>query len=479
LVTIRWLSFLALVLCPVFSAAEDFKFTRLGLRDCIEIAMRNNVDIRNAEENLRIVRSNFRVAEADFVPTMELSGKRDYGGLRAYESPRTDDRLEWALSQKIFTGGRFSLSGRLDRKRDTGIGTEDYASNVQLEFRQPLLSGGGLWAPTVQVRQMRNLLTKEQMSFKLTEQRLLLNVVSGYYRIKKAELIVKVQERALEQSRDFLRAATIRFKLEKVAEIDTLQARLRAAQSENRLILAQESLESVKEDFAVLLGLEAGQEIRLSEEVDTDSLRVTPVSLDSEEAIRTALEHRLELRQLRLDLENSRLSLISAGDARERTFDFVTSYQMSDTGDSFQSATEWMDPAWGMGFEFRMPLWNIPKREAYKRALIGHRKLRNVFANQRQQIIKEVRQAVRSVETSQYALKVLAQSWALAKETYQLRSLSYDQGLITSTEFLFAQQELTSTETSYFSALMDYEVTLVHLDKTLGVLRMERIVGAK
>jgi len=467
------------MLCPVFSTAEDFDLTHLSLRGCIEIAMRSNVDIRNAEENLRIAQSNFRVAEGDFVPAMELSGKRNYGGLRAYESPRTDDRLEWALSQRIFTGGRFALSGRLDRKVDAGIGTEDYASNVQLEFRQPFLSGGGLWAPTVQIRQMRNLLTKERMSFKLTEQRLMLNVVSGYYRIKKMGLIVKVQERALEQSRDFLRAATIRFKLEKVAEIDTLQARLRVAQSENRLILAQESLESAEEDFAVLLGLEAGQEIGLVEETGTDSLQFAPVSLDLEEAIGTALEHRLELKQAQLDLENSRLSLISAGDAKDMTFDFVTSYQMSDTGDSFRSATEWMDPAWAMGFEFRMPLWNIPKREAHKRATIGHRKSRNSFADRRQQIIKEVRQAVRSVEVSQNALKVLAQSWALAKETYQLRSLSYDQGLITSTEFLFAQQDLTSTETSYFSALMDYEVTLVRLDKTLGLLQMERIAGAK
>ena len=467
------------MLCPVFATAEELDPTPLSLRDCIEIAMRSNVDIRNAKENLRIAQSSFRAAEGDFVPTMELSGKRNYGGLRAYESPKTDDRLEWALSQRIFTGGRLALNGRLDRKIDTGIGTEEYTSNVQLEFRQPFLSGGGLWAPTVQVRKMRNLLTRERMSFKLTEQRVMLNVVSGYYRIKKARLIVKVQERALEQARNFLKAATIRFRLEKVAEIDTLQARLRVAQSENRLILAQESLASAKEDFAVLLGLEAGQEIGLAEEIGTDSLQFTPVSLDVEDAIQTALEHRLELKQLQLDLENSRLSLLSAGDAKEMTFDFVTSYQMSDTGDSFRSATEWMDPAWVMGFEFRMPLWNIPKREAYKRATITHRKLRNTWADRQQQIIKEVRQAVRSVEVSQNALKVLAQSWALAKETYQLRSLSYDQGLITSTEFLLAQQDLTSTETSYFSALMDYEVTLVRLDKTLGVLQMDRIAGAK
>jgi hypothetical protein len=63
-----------------------------------------------------------------------------------------------------------------------------------------------------------------------------------------------------------------------------------------------ETLESAEEDFAVLLGLEAGQEIGLTEETSADSLQFAPVSLDLEEAIATALEHRLELKQAQLDL---------------------------------------------------------------------------------------------------------------------------------------------------------------------------------
>jgi outer membrane protein TolC len=454
---------------------EDQALLDVTLSQCIGIARKHNVGIRNAREDLKATQAAFRSAEADFIPMVDLSGRREYRNFDQEDQEKTEDQFGISLSQKIFTGGRFSLNGLLNRREGEIFGAEEYASDVQVEFRQPFLKGGGLWAPMVALRKARHALLRQQMSLKLQEQQLVLNVTSGYYGVLRDILIIKVRERALEGARNSLRRAVVNFRVDRAAEIDTLQARLQVSIAESGLIQSQETLIAAKEDLLLLMGLDADRELRLVGEADVEQIRFVPYTIGVEEAIRMAMEHRLELKQLDLQLEDARLSVIAARDARESQLDLFSTYGMNKTGDSFEAAMELTDPAWTFGFEFQMPLWNVRERQAHKQAVIEYRKWRNRAEEQKREIIQEVREVVRSVQTSQNQLYVLEQGLALARETYELRGISYEKGYSTITDFLRAQEDLTRTEQDYYSALMSYKINLVRLQKAMGTLEMDSI----
>jgi outer membrane protein TolC len=86
-------------------------------------------------------------------------------------------------------------------------------------------------------------------------------------------------------------------------------------------------------------------------------------------------------------------------------------------------------------------------------------------------IVREVRQAIRGIETASKRVEVTRAASKLARTQLEAEQEKFRLGLSTSFRVLEFQRELTDARTSETQALSDYNVELGRLDLRTGKLR--------
>jgi len=469
------------------SAAESIV---LDLEGSIRMALDHNLGYERARESLALSESSLRSARAAFVPRAEVVAGHEHEDDARNDSSNDDSYAGVGVTENFVTGGSVSAGVETHRyeAHDTGVQPygADYVTSAQLSVRQPLLRGGFVTVATAPlVRAQRNL-TIDQMSLDLEAQQLVVDVYSGYYQLVKAELIKGVRDIELEIAERSLRDARVRKGLGDVAGIDIYQAQLRVSQAQDALASQTATVESVRDSFRVLLHLDQDTEIVLDEDTQITTEEIEeiasgagaaslieefePRETDIESAIAMALERRHELKQVRLQLENSELSEVVARDEKGPTLDLVATFNLYDTGSDYADSLGLRSPRSLLGVEFSYPIGNISEHEAYARARISRRLNEINEAQLRESIVRDVRSRLRQVQLTERRVHLLIEALEVAARTYNGRKILYDAGEVDFRLFSDAQKDLIDQLIHFFSVLMDYKTELVRLDKATGQL---------
>jgi outer membrane protein TolC len=487
---------------PTMPLSATEQVMELTLEDAIRLALQNNLDIERERFSPLIERREVEKARADFDPVIgveaEISqnktlpetriinvnpdtGTQEISILRRFSK---DGEITPLLKQKIITGGNYEIRFINTRQNiaPTASGItqtiEDprYESSLELTFTQPLLKDFGITVNKANIRQA-------QKSKEIAEQQVLQTILDTVLEVQESywDLVFRIQD--LEAKResqklaeDFLEENKVRVELGTLAPIELVQAETQVKTRERDVIVAEEDVGNAEDRLKNVLNIPETMgtwNIRIHL---TDSPSFVPAStIFLEEKVTQALKSRPDFLQLQLRIDSLEIDREVARNQRLPQLDFEAQGRLEAFDGDFPGSASNLDGAegyfWSFGLKFEYPLGNrFARNELQKRNL----ELKQALVDQRnlkRTIVRELRQAIRNIDTTIKRVEVTRAASVLAQTQLEAEQEKFRLGLSTSFVVLDFQEDLTIARSDETRAVSDYNVAIARLDQLTGTLR--------
>jgi len=208
--------------------------------------------------------------------------------------------------------------------------------------------------------------------------------------------------------------------------------------------------------------------------------------------MKTALENRPEYAQSKIDLKNKNIQVEYKKNQLYPTLDLIGSLKLNGIsgdaedvafggsvsrsgfgGDYFKSydrLTSGNYYDWSVGLSLQIPIGNRASNSSYIAAKLDVEKGIKSLKNLEHQISVEVREAVRSIDTNKKRVNTTAVSRRLAEEKLSAEEKKFDVGMSTSFNVVEYQRDLIAAKTREISAIIDYNKSLLNLEKVKGTI---------
>ena len=449
------------------------QYRNLTIRQCAEIAFQNNFDLQNSEKDLQITKSNFREAEAEFIPSLTLGGDTGIGKERKeiigdmQETHSNYQQGSVVVLQKFATGG--SVEADVTSRREK-VQDRSFSNDTSLALTQPLLRRAGLRRGLASLRKSQLSLLSREISNTLTRRDIAMSVIEQYYTILRTKQELRVSLDALDEKLRFLEATRIKFSLDQIPESEISRSEIQYLQERENVVTRRQSYEDQLERLLTLLGLPLEKEVSIEDIIGSlvqmGEVGVPPV----DECIAGAMAGRLELMLSDISIKQQEISRDTARNDLLPDLDLSFQYATNDANSDFdQSYNMRENNAWDANLSLRIPLPNISGREAYKRSQLSLDKSRTDRVSMERDIIREVKQAYRRVKASESSLLILKKTVEQASKSLEQESGRFDAGLSTSNDVRKAQDDLFEAQTRYFTELLNYQINIARLYMAIGL----------
>lgn len=453
----------------------------LSLEECIARALDRNFDLQIQRVTTGQAQEAVTIADAAFDPTLELSASTQTSQQPTVVSSidgvnsaglRNESRdVRAGVSQKLTTGGTVSASASLDRGESNSRNlflNPAYTGDFNLSVRQPLLRGAGSEYARAAFRRAELGVDRANLDLKASVLVVVRNVEAAYYNLVFARQQRDVRKLSLELAQQLLEENRARRQTGVATDLDVLQAEVGVANARRSLLLADQTVRDREDALTALIGqFEFNQSLG---EVSFENTAVPDVSFDrsyklardSQPALASSA---LAIKQLEIDRETAKRNRLpsfdvgaglglnsreaSFGDAATRTFD----------GDGY---------AWQVDLTLRVP-WaqredNARLRLAQSNIVREQTRLQQID----QDLVVDVRAAVRAVETNRESVAISGLATRLSERQYELERARFNAGLSTSRRVLEAQDDLELARVNELQAQVNLRIALADLQRLEG-----------
>ena len=380
-------------------------------------------------------------------------------------------RAALEASRSDVTGARsgrypsVGLMGSVSRY-NSGEGGSTDRRDVGLAVRQTLYQGGRVGAG---VDAAESAFAADNAALAAARSDLILAVRQAWYQAAQAHRLVISSEQGLARSSLNLEYAAAQLSAGLGTRPDVLRARVDVSAAELQLTQSRNALEGARAILNTLMGQSPAQPIALALDVEEEPLGPLP----SWEALRrTALETREELRvaQARTARQEAAVRLARGGFLPTVNADVGVNWGAT----SDLSARE----SWSVGLVFSLPLFEgfatTAEHQAQKALLEASRFDEQVV---RQQVEREVWDALLSEGAAARSLDNARALFAAARENLDAAQESYRQGLSSMIALVDARTAFSDAERILIQAAYDRRIAFAVLDRAIGhdFFREERL----
>lgn len=407
----------------------------LTLERCIELALENSSDMRNARLEFAIQDLRVKNARAQFLPTVSL-------------------------------GSRYGISDRVD----FGFKRANY--DLDITGRYTLWDHGQRGANYLQAKERRSATENRNERIK---QSLIFQIVQAYYDVLKTQELVKVSKEILERSQENTAATKVHVQVGNLIPADIATSQVREANDELSLLSNENALEIASATLPRLMGLKPGAEIIIAEDSDyaqyLDSGEIKVTELAVEEAIELAYENRPEfkelnslLTQLEADMKIAKLGRLPKLDA-----DLNYAVNLDDYLHEREDFNQFR--SWDFTTRLNFPLFDggITKRRIQEVALLLDQ-TREDAKDLERSIALEVRQAYLNLKRAERALDISGTQVRNAESSLEVIRGRFQQELAFLLELLDAQTEYAQALTNQVRSFYDYKIARSALQRAMGTL---------
>jgi len=417
-----------------------------------------------------------------------------------------------SLRKRLSTGGQIELSHSVNytgRNIPTiGSGgsqlfSSAYAGNVQMQFRQPLLAGGGaeytrIAGPVssniqgvtgvqqgVIIARINN--DMELADFDKSVQQLVHDVELLYWQLHTAYQTYATLTEAKERAY----SAWDRIESQRLAETGEgasieLDLRDNYFDLKGRATLARDNIYSVEARLRLLIGLSVndGTVIR-----PADSPITADFIPDWGTSLADALVNRPEIRRQKWSIKSTDLQLRAAENLLMPRLDFVSGYSINGFGDDLfgrerdgnQSATGNLgsfyrtlrrneQTGWNLGFEVSMPLGRRFAHTQVQSLELQLAKAQAMLREQENEISHEVASVFRDIDRTYLGMENAYNRLRVSKEAHEIAKAKYesDPERYTISFVMQAASGETQAEMTLFDAVQRYNIALADLHYRTG-----------
>jgi outer membrane protein len=439
----RLLLLTCLLAIPLFAHAQERSLT---IEEAMEIALENNYQLKQAQNNRGLADSQVRNARADFFPNLNanFSGNRTVGRQFVQEDASFDDRTTYALS-----GG---LS--------TNVTIFDGFNNI------------------ANLRRAEAERASDELYLERLRENIMFETASRFLQVVLDQELLRISESSLEASQSQLEQIQAQVEVGARPTVDLYNQEAIVASDELSVIQNENALSVSKAQLIRIMQEESITEV-VPEIPAVEELSLIPVDLNLQELIEAALEIRSDYRAQYYDIESNRqthriargqyLPTITASAGINSRY----SDQLSFMDEPVPFSDQFFDQniSRNIGFNISIPIFTrYNTRTNVESAYVQLRNSELELDNVRFQVSEEVRQAyndymsiVKELESSEKAL-------IAAERAYETEQQRYEVGATTLIELNQANANYVQAQSSRIQAVYSFVFQERLLDYYIGRL---------
>ncbi|MCE9619361.1 MAG: TolC family protein [Planctomycetes bacterium] len=454
---------------------EDRPTRELTLAECRSAALQRNLDLKVQLYNPAIARSQVSQEEAKFEAAITANWQKQSSNLVGND-PTTGnlatDNFTTGLNFPLATGGTFTASALSTENTPTvaaATGTDNWQSGMAFSISQPLLQGAGVEANTASIRVAKLNSQIADARTKLESIRLLANVDKTYWNVYAAsrELDVRLNQYKLALAQ--LERARRRVNAGDAAQIEVIRAESGLGSTIENIIIADNLLRLRQRDLKRLIN---DPELNMDTPIYVITVtepRPLGLKFDPEKLAQQAVENRMEMLELELQLAVDATNLGLARNAALPLFTVAYQYNIQGTNDDF--AKSWNignDDGFTASANANIPLGNEAAKNRVQQAILTRLQRLATRDLRRQTIRQELFNAMDNLQNSWRRILAARLETALAGRTYEAEKRQFDLGIRTSTDVLIAANQLGDAQSKEVTALAGWQISLVDLAFATG-----------
>ncbi len=425
----------------------------LTLDAAIEMALRTNRSLTQTGYNLKGQALSLEAARSEF--DLKIKPASRVG----VEDGKKAGGFGVDLVKKFDVGIQASLKPEVERI------DELYSGRAGVSLRIPLLRGFGRQVNLNTVYSSQYSRRASRRSFYTARVNLVLDTVAAVYDIQKQSQLVKLYDFQRARLAGYAETARIKEGVGLASPLDIYRAEIRLKDAENSSSTARESVANAKDRLKLILALPLEKKIRI-----TAPIVVEPVRIDPDEAVKLALENRIELEQKADDIrEARRKSDIARHNMRPR-LDLIIGYDRFDSDSRFQDSFGFNQDRWGVYLTSDTDLSRTSEKLDYQKSLLN---VKNNEVNLKQtmdEINREVRRQLKALDKARQRIEIRTKQLHQADGKRALAILKFNYGMANNFDVIEAETERQRAQVDLISTKIDYIIGTYRIRSVLGTL---------
>jgi outer membrane protein len=443
------------VIAGVCSINTDQAFSQaraLTIRDCIQIALRNNSDLKNAERRIDLAASGVTSARANILPSINAS----FSPARTFQA----EQGPFLADVPIIDPG----TGEVTFEQQEVFQDEYYRNSFSnsVSISQTIFDGGRWWN---QIKQANADYRSSEFGHRNTREQTISTVVQRYYELLKSIDLEQVSEQAVESSREQLRKTESMYELGAVAQVDVFRSKVSLGQDLSSLILQRNAVNLNRNNLNIAMGRNPGQPV----EIVSDDPDVQPLEATTEELWAMAEQSNPELYSLEETLKASDYGRKISKAVFLPRLTFTGSYSRFNT--EFGNLYDPFDKNYQVRGSFSLS-WNLfngfADAAAVDRASLTFQINRENLINRKLTLRNELERAYLNLQANTELERINEDNVVSAEEDLRLNDERYRVGAGTLLEVIDARVALNRARAVLISTKYNKLIYLVELYSKIG-----------
>ncbi len=498
---------------------EYKKVIRITQEEAVGFAMKHNPDLKNARRDVKMAELDVTRSMASYDPYIRAdasySRSKKPTSQSVFGETSETGTVTVGTGANTITGGNVSLDFRNTRQESDSVFSTlnpSYSTDLILNIRQPLLKNRYDNSRALDLQTANNDYQRSLLSFKSKKLEIGSAVEDAYWGLFSAIQDLEQKKRSLELSKRMHEMSKAQVRAGSAPEVSTQQTEANVASARAALIRSENDYRSSQNKFKMTLNL-MSEDLWSIEIVPDDVPDYDPPDFDREEFVAEAMTNNFSLRQARLNIANSRISLYQTENRALPQLDFNASVgvsglagrsnpgdQVVETGfvvpnplpsdqfpqpyivervvipgqpseyeggyrDALDDMFEGDNLSWSAGISYQMPVGNRAAKADLSRSRISYEKQIEDFQYQQRQVYLNLVNMLYEVEAAHRNLVAANEARKLQEQNLETEEKKYSLGLNTSYEVMQAEENYEEARSGELSSLIEYTKALGRLER--------------
>lgn len=331
-----------------------------------------------------------------------------------------------------------------------------FSHNLSLRIEQPLFTYN---RTKMQLKELEYALENAKISYALQELNIEKNVTSQFYDVYQKQKDLNIAKDEYNNQKQNYEIIKNKVDAGLVAKEELYQAEVNLATSESSVYSAEISYENTKDNFKILLGMSLDEDVMVLPNTD-----IVTVQVDPYQAVKYALDQRMEIRQKQITLEQDVFNIIRAKAENEFKGSISARIGMEALDSKIKNTYDNPTDNEQVGVTLTIPLFDWGAKKAkVKSSELAMESNQIDFDEQKKDITLNVRQICRNLPTLIRQIEIKKKNIENAEHTYEINLEKYRNGNLTGMELQQYQTQLTSAKQAYTNAIISYKIELLNL----------------
>lgn len=439
----------------------------------IEMAIRKNIDLRVEALSAAMAETDAARSRALYDPILSASANRVEASFpgETFGTKSTTGTL--GVTQYLPTGGSVVASTQTGyttaESLSPGVDAKDWQSSVGISLLQPILKSAGKESMELGITLADTAQEDAVERFRFFLSDTVFSVITGYNRLYALRQTLQTREAAMASVVALRAELADKKKPSSAQKLELANADYAISQRRRDLVDAGRNVRDQEARLRYLIGMV--EPVTLVP-VDPPS-REEPLETQ-DEALRLALDHRPDLKQLFLTQKASELQERVARNQLLPDLSLTASTGLSgiaeDSGDSWDQIGSGKGGFWSAGLNFNFPLGNTGAKNDYRQRQLRLSQVKNQVASYSWQIRNAVESDLRALISARLQIQTAEQSQRLATERLEEYRNSRRAGTSSVQDLLNAENDLMFANNVLTDAQEFFAYSVALLWRDMGVL---------